>query len=364
MPLIHDPMTQSPAEQAARGSWEREHWWNILDTRPLLNAFMGTNDQRQLDTLTMDADAAFGAGHKMVAPSHRLYIPVIHQDAGSQPRAIQGLDEWTYQRGHHTGYSEYEWKYYIQPIISSEQDRIENSGGSRGIKISDLEEWDYKVAVEKLMDKIANDLVLGDNTGNGNREMLGLAGAIPSNPTVNPTLVGGWNLALKPDMQNQSNAILPGAPAAGAAGDFDSQWSDNFRRMYIRTRRGLYTGGSSVIATSERGFERYEGVLTPREHVERPIGTAPVAAKGTTGLYHLWYKDVPVIPDWNIADGTWYWLSFPGIKLCTMQGYWLQNRGWQDHIHQWGRVTIIVCGIQMVVAQPRGQGVNDGYTYA
>lgn len=363
MALIHDPMTQTPAQQAARGAWGRTHWWNILNSRPLLDAFMGTRDQKQLDTLTMDANAAFGAGHEMRPPSHRLYELVVHQDAGSQPRAIQGLDEWTYERGHHTGYSEYEWKYYIQPIISSEQDRLENQGGTRGITISNLEEWDYKVAIQKLLDKISTDLVLGDNTGNGNREMLGLAGAIPSNPTTNPTLVGGWNLALKPDMQNQYNAILPGAPVAGAAGDFDSQYQDFFRRMYIRTRRGLNTKGASVIATSERLFERYEGALLPRETVERPIGSAPVAAKGTTGLYHLWYKDTPILPDWNIADGTTYWLSFPGIKLCTMQGLWLENRGWQDHIHQWGRVTIVICGIQMVVSQPRGQGVIDGFTF-
>jgi hypothetical protein len=362
--VILDPATLTSAEMAQFGNFGRKHWWAILNSRPLLHTLMGRPEgDTQLRTLLSDARKGAGPGHVPMPPSKRIYEPVVHQDAGSQTRSIKGLDDFIFERGHHTGNSEWKWAYYATPLLISEQDIIENSAEGNDVVITKLQKWAMKVAIQKHMDKIAAHLVTSDGTGNQNRDMIGLAGHIPSDPSS--ATVGGWPLASKPDMRNISNANLNGTPSAGSRGDFFSNWHDDFTHVYLESRKPLFTGeGYQFIAAGQTLFENYERILTPRDYTQYPTkpGTGE-KLKGRTGYYCLGFKDIEMIPDWNIAAGTAYWLCVPEFQFVTMRGHWLRTRPWQDHIFQWGRVTVLISGVQTIVPQLRAQVVIDGYTF-
>ncbi|MEE9601000.1 MAG: hypothetical protein V3W22_04795 [Thermoplasmata archaeon] len=204
------------------------------------------------------------------------------------------------------------------------------------------------------------------STGSGSdaEKILGLEGAIPTDPSLAGSTVGGWDLSQYPDMRNKYNADLPGAPAAGAAGDFGENYGSFFRRMYNEIYKGLYVGRTQCILAAQNIHESLEGLLQPRDRVWREVtgeGKETVT-KGQDGYTCLIYKSAEVIWDQHVADGTVFFLSFPGLRFNIMTDLWNRVMDWRELQTQLGSGTVVAFAANMSVTQPRSLGRMDGLT--
>lgn len=357
-----DPTILDPMVTAAIGTFSKRVFQNTLPKVPFFDTILGRPRGQELDE-AITSPGIQGDGLRSMGGSPAIYEQIFFKEPVGG-KYVQHLDSWTYTRQRYNGYMQYPWRYYIWPIVYSLQEKLENRSGARGIKNVDLVESYVEQATLAALVALGKDIVQSTGTGSDAEKILGLEGAIPTNPSTAGSTVGGWDLSQYPDMRNKYNADLPGAPAAGAAGDFGENYGSYFRRMYNEIYKGLYVGRTQCILAAQDIHESLEGLLQPRDRVWREVTGEGKGAKtvGQDGYTCLLYKNAEVIWDQHVTDGTAFFLSFPALRFNIMTDLWNRVMDWRELQTQLGSGTVVAFAGNMSVTQPRALGRIDGLT--
>jgi hypothetical protein len=356
-----DPTVLDPVTTASIGSFSKRVFQNTLPKTPYLDSLLGRPRGQELDSAVAAGSAVLADGSRTMEGSPAIYEQIwFKQPVGG--KYIQHLDSWQYTRQRYNGWMQYPWRYYIWPIVYSMQEKLENKGGARGIKLIDLVESYVEQATLAALASIGKDLIQSTGAGADAQKILGLEGALPSDPTLAGSTVGGWDLSKYPDMRSKYNGDLPNTPAAGAAGDFGENYGSFFRRMYNEIYKGLFVSRTKLILVSQEIHEGLEGILQPRERVWRDIGGNSEKPMGQDGYRCLVYKDAEVVWDQHMLSGRAFFLGFPGIRLNIMSDLWNKVMDWRELQSQLGKGTVVAFALNHSVGQPRAQGRIDGLT--
>lgn len=188
-------------------------------------------------------------------------------------------------------YAQYAWKQYYASVVISGREKRMNSGDE---KVIDLIAARVTNAKRTLRNRISAGMY-GDGTGNGGKDITGLAAAIPTNPTTGT--YGGINRVGNPWWQPklQDPAVTP-TSATIQSGTMNPMWVQLVRD----------TDKPNLIVTDNIGYQLYEGSLQPQQRFSD-------AATADAGFENIKYKTAPVVLDGGIGGNcppsTMYFLN-------------------------------------------------------
>ena len=244
---------------------------NIFDDYPFLSylngklgkAMRGSSVKRTVD-----------GGESIV--EHLLYgmNSTVKSYAGAEPLDTTLQDGMTIAR--------YNWKQYAASIGITGLEKRNNQGEAAMINLLSSK---AKQAEMSLRDRMSVDS-FADGTGNGAKNLTGLAALISTSTTVggiSPTTYTWW----------QANVNASGG--SFAAGGIDA----------MRTTMNNITFGNDkpdLIITDQTTFEYYEKALQPQER----FNSNTVA---DAGFMNLTFKGVPIVFDRDCTSGYMYFLN-------------------------------------------------------
>lgn len=175
----------------------------------------------------------------------------------------------------------FNWKQYAVSVSITGLEKRNNQGESGMINLLSAK---TKQAELSLKDRMSTDC-FGDGTGNGGKNITGLAALISTTATVgglNPTTYAWWKSTVT------------------SAGSFAAGGFDKMRTMFNTITYGNNKPDS--IFTDQTSFEYYEKALQPQERF-----SSNKAADA--GFMNLTFKNVPIMFDRSCTSGYMYFLN-------------------------------------------------------
>jgi len=205
----------------------------------------------------------------------------------------------------------YDQKIFGGTIVFSDLELARNTPAGRKFNILEAKlENGRNSASEQL-----NAMLYLDGTGNGGKDMDGLAKIISSTPTTGT--VGGINAATFPFWRNRQNA-----------GTKTTTAFDNLRSSLTTTWNQCSLGGvkkqPQSVLTDRATFEGYETILVAVEKIERK-------AKATGGDIAfineaIQFKGGDMFYDESCPSGTAYLINNQYLKLAYLKGGWMKMK--------------------------------------
>lgn len=203
--------------------------------------------------------------------------------------------------------AEYDFKQYAASVTISGMEILQNSGREQMI---DLLEGRIQAAETRLRNRIAAD-IYGDGTGNGGKDITGLAAAISDTPTTGT--YGGIDRATWAFWRNQvisctSDVGAPMGPSTILSG---------MNKLMLACTRG--NDRPNLIIADNNAYEDYLSSLQAIQRVTSDTGNSLAAAGFTTLKYHGGGSNADVVFDGgiggNMPANTMYFLNTNYLKF-------------------------------------------------
>ena len=243
-------------------------------------------------------------GYRGVEQGGRSVVQAIMHGENSTVKSYQGYDllDLTPQTGFTS--AELPWKQIAGSVTISGKEELENRGKAQ---IFNLLEGKIK-QLELSLKLTFNSQLFGDGTGNGSKDITGLALAVEDGAAW--STYAGIDSNLYTFWRNQyinANGTLFGA-AAG-----NSTWGiSKMRTMFNNCSRG--NSKPDLIVTTQTLFEAYEA------NIEGDKLRLTDTKLGEIGFANLTYKSVPIVFDEDCDANTMLFLNSEFMKLVTMAG--------------------------------------------
>ena len=206
----------------------------------------------------------------------------------------------------------YEQKIFAGTVTFSDLEQLRNAVENRKI---DIVKSKLKNGANSAMEGL-NTMLYADGTGNGGKDMDGLAKIISSTPTTGT--VGGINAATWSFWRNQQQS---GAKTTTAF--------DNLRSVYESIHNKCSLGGTEKkptgLVSDRTSFEGYISTLT---NITRLVKDSGGDATPDIGWLNdaIAFKGVPYIYDENATSATCYFVNKNFLKLTVLRGGWMKMK--------------------------------------
>lgn len=278
---------------------------------------------------------------------HAVTVPLLYGD-NSTVSSFSGYDtlDNTPQAGMTTAV--FDWKYIAASTSISGQEVSENQGSAE--RIFNLLEAKMK-QTEVSLKKDLNVQTLSDGTGNGGKDITGLAIAVEDGT--------GWatygNIdrsdALNTFWRNQwfnFDTIYGGSSTFGQASGSSTKGIAAIRKMYgLCDRDGERP---SLILTTSDLLEAYESNIEGDK--QRIVDTKMADA----GFSNLTYKGVPIVRDEDVTAENMIFLNSNHLKISALKGQNFHSTPFQTPVNQHAKVSHTIWGGNLTCDRPNVQG--------
>lgn len=238
--------------------------------------------------------------------------------------------------------AQFSFSQYAVPVTFSGRETLTNSGKEALI---DLVEARVKVA-ESTMTNMLNKHFYMDGTGNGGKNLTGLAAAIPLANTLGT--YGGINRANYSFWQNQKyQASVDGAGVVSTGSALISQWNLFIQKMARGTDR------PNVIICSQQIYALLQSGM---QNMQR-VTSSDSANVGFTGIE---FQGIPVYFDSamsGIGDNTAYFLNTNYMKWRTHKDRNMVALDDKSAVNQDSTVKTLVWAGNLTMSGPKFSGV-------
>jgi hypothetical protein len=183
----------------------------------------------------------------------------------------------------------YNWKQYAASIFITGLEKRSNAGEAQMINLLSAKTKQAEMSLKARMSVDA----FGDGTGNGSKNLTGLAALVSATSTVgglNPTTYSWW----------AANVTATSSFAAGGI--------DKMRTAFNNVSFG--NDKPDAIFTTQTIFEYYEKALQPQER----FASNTVA---DAGFLNLTFKGVPIMFDRDCTSGLMYMLNSKNLAFVV-----------------------------------------------
>ncbi len=239
--------------------------------------------------------------------------------------------------------AELAWKYFAGTVTISKTEEFENSGKAKIFSLLDgkIQQLEESFQLE------LNTQIYGDGTGNGGKDITGLALAVEDG--------SAWATYAGIDRSVAANAFWRNQ-WIGAGGDvFDASSGASYkglihwRKMYNDTSfRGTTP---TLIITNQDVFEKYESILESKVQLVKSD-----LKMGDAGFVNLTFKQVPVVFDVDLNADTTLFLNSNFMKFVIGQGMNFVTTPFQTPENQLGKVSTTYFAGNLIVYKPDQQG--------
>ena len=234
---------------------------------------------------------------------------------------------------------EYQWKEVAGSVVISELEEDRNAGEGRVFPL-------LQSKLENLRQSLRADLneqMHADGTGNGGKDMDGLASLVSSTPTTGT--VGGINRANFSFWRNQQTA---GTQSAAA---FDNLRA-SMRSIYNQCSNGVASDHPMFALTTRTVFEGYEGLLIANERF-----TDKSEGEGGFKNEVLKFKGAKISYDNDATASELRFLNPKFLKLVYKTGSWMKGRPSVEPANQTVSIFLVRSMCNLIATNPRRLGV-------
>lgn len=250
-------------------------------------------------------------GFKESAAGGRLFEFTVEYAVNTTFKSYGELEQLDTTRIDVFDAARYDQKIFAGTIQFSDLELVRNQVANRKFDILEAKLANGRnSAMEQL-----NTMLYGDGTGNGGKDMDGLAKVISSTPTTGS--VGGIPRASFTFWRNRQNA---GTKTTTAYDNLRSSMTTTFNQCSLGGVDATPTGAVTDRAT----FEGYEGLLVAVERIVKKES----ATGGDIAFLNraIEFKGIPLIYDENATSGTLYFVNNKFLKLAYLKGAWMKMK--------------------------------------
>ncbi len=294
---------------------------NVTKYSPFANIFLGgkTGDGKLVARRKPKRQIG---GKQLLVPlryGHSATVQTVGEGETVQPMKIKGI-----------GHATFNWKYAIGHTVITWQDKQQNSGQAQVISmINDLMD-DLKTAfVEKI-----DTMLVSDGTGNGGKDMLGLAAFIERDPTS--STLGGISKANNTWWRNWYWNAIPGASSFNSAFATSNQGLKDMLYMWLACGYKSKGAGSSFekpdfCACSLNNYAAYEIIARDLKRFN------DIAGDANLGFDTLKFKNtklfyVPALDDGpngsNVSKQMWF--NTKHLYMIIDPNYYFKGIPWEN----------------------------------
>lgn len=236
-------------------------------------------------------------------------------------------------------HARYNWKQYAGSIsISGHEERV-NRGEQKMISLLQAKVMQLEMS---MRDRLSRD-AYGDGTGNGSKNLTGLAALISTTTTV-----GGIAPATYPWWAPYRKAS-PGSFATNGRGEMMTAYNTI---SYGNDR-------PDAIFTDQATYQFYDSSM---EEKQRFVYTGTNKSAADAGFANLAWMGTPVFFDRDCTAGAMYFLNSKAIKLMVLSGADLDTTAFVKPVNQDARSAQVLFEGNIVTTNRRKLGVINGFT--
>lgn len=244
---------------------------------------------------------------KLVSGGTHIMEEIVYDDGDTSSGSYSGYDVIDITPDSPISAAEYDFKQYARSVTISGLEIIQNAGREQMI---DLLAGRVQVAETKLRNSVSAGLY-GDGTGNGGKDITGLAAAITSTP--NTGVYGGIDRGTWAFWRNQAISCTSDV---GAAMSKDTILS-GMNKLALACARG--TDRVDLIVADNEAFDFYQSALQAIQRVTNDSGQGLAGAGFTSLKYHGAGANADVIFDGgiggNMPSKTMYFINTSFLKF-------------------------------------------------
>lgn len=260
--------------------------------------------------------------------------------------SFSGYDKFTINPTQQFCEAVYPWAMYNAAITFSDEEMAKNDGEER---IMNLIESRIKATEEDLTNKLNADMYL-DGTGNGSKDMLGLAALVADTPTTG--ILGGIDRAVDTWWQNKYDT------ASGAWGSGTNLYGrKDIDEMFTSIRVGKSLPDLLLL-----GRSAFRGLKAELEYVER--GSTDFKEKKSWGMVDLGINGMDGVYDEACPITKAYLLNTDYLQLTVHSKYNFKPIPAQRPDDQAAFVQHIRTFLQLTTDRSAAHGVITGITVA
>lgn len=297
---------------------------NIFDEYPFLSWLNGKLGQAMRGK---SAKRTIGGGESIV--EHLLY------ETNSTAKSYSGYEalDTTPQEG--MTIARYNWKQYSVSITISGLEKRSNMGEAAMINLLSAKTTQAEMS---LRDKMSVDS-FADGTGNGSKNLTGLAALISASTTVggiSPTTYPWW-----------------ASSVTATAGSFAATGIDKMENTFNTVSFG--NDKPEVIITTQAVYQYYKKALQPQERFTNTM-------TADAGFTNITYNSVPVLFDRDCTSGYMYFLNSKAMNLVVHSDADFNTGPFVTPENQDASTAVILFQGNLTTNNRRKLGVITGFT--
>lgn len=255
----------------------------------------------------LDSNAVIGRlreRNNMIVDGGESLVQPIKYAQNDTTKSFTGMDILNINPQKQYSAYAFDWKFYNIAIVYTDEEIAKNSGKAKVISLIDSK---IKDAEMDLMSALNDDIINGDGTGNGGKDLTGLAAHVAADPTTGT--IGGVDRATYTWARNNYFT------SAGAWGSLTNQYGRaDLDRAFTETRRGKDYADLVILSQTQHRTLKKEFQATELVNAQFK------AIKGY-GNVDLEYDGMSIIPDEMLAAGSGFVLNTRYLKFIISREY-------------------------------------------
>ena len=240
------------------------------------------------------------------------------------------------------------WKEEAGTISISREEERKNSGEHRLVNL--LEQKTLQTQDSFTQD--FGEKIYLDGTGNGGRDITGLAAIVANLPTSG--ILAGIDRAEWDWWRNQYQDVAAGGTLWN--GKFATCGLTAFRQMYRKTKNGA--DKADLIVTGDIVQDGYEVVLEGKMQIQQ----AKKGVMADAGYVDTWYKGIEMVNDGVCPEGSAYWLQSKYLQLVVDKESDFVTLPFTPTPTQLARLAIVAWMGNVTASNCQRLGVDHGFT--
>lgn len=255
----------------------------------------------------LDSNAVIGRlreRNNMVIDGGEALVQPVKYAKNDTFQSFSGTDILNISPGKQYSAYTFDWKSYNIAITYTDEEIAKNSGKSKVISLIDSK---IKDAELDMMSGLNEDIILGDGTGNGGKDLTGMAAHVAADPTSGT--IGGVDRATYEWARNNYFTSV------GAWGSTTNQYGRaDLDRAFSETRRGKDM--ADLVILSQTQHRKLKAEFQAAELVN-----ADFKAIRGYGNVDLEYNGMSIIPDETLTAGSAIVLNTRYMKFVINKNY-------------------------------------------
>lgn len=275
---------------------------------------------------------------EVVQGGESIVVPLLYEQ-NSTVNSYSGYEQLDTMPQEGLTHARYAWKQYAGSVSISGHEERANRGEAKMISLLQAKMTQLEMS---LRDRLNRD-AYADGTGNGGKNLTGLAALISGTTTVgglNPSTYTWWKPYTK---------TSPGS------------FASNGRAEMMTAYNSISYGNAKpeVIFTDLATYQYYD---TSLEEKQRFVYTGTNKSVADAGFAHLAWNGTPIFFDRDCTAGAMYFLTSKAIKFMVMSGADFTPTPFIKPENQDARTCQILFEGNIVVTNRRKLGVISGFT--